>query len=103
MAGSTCRPRSRAHARRSGTNATERWLQFDNAPAPLTLRANRLRVTAPELAQRLAAHDIETAPARFAPDGLIVQRGHPLAAGAEGLFVVQDEASQLVALLAGSH
>jgi 16S rRNA (cytosine967-C5)-methyltransferase len=39
----------------------------------------------------------------FAPDALIVREGHPLrGAGSErGSFVVQDEASQLVALLAG--
>ena len=44
-------------------------------------------------------------PARFAPDGFIVEEGQPLAgAGADaGWFVVQDEASQLVPLLAGAH
>jgi 16S rRNA (cytosine967-C5)-methyltransferase len=88
---------------RVGFAAAERWLQFDNTAAPLTLRANRLRVTPTELAVRLEAENIALTPGRFAPDALIVNAGHPLrGAGLElGWFVVQDEASQLVALLAG--
>ncbi len=44
-------------------------------------------------------------PTAFAPDGLIVDHGHPLrGTGLEqGWFVVQDEASQLVTLLAGDR
>jgi 16S rRNA (cytosine967-C5)-methyltransferase len=88
---------------RFGFDATERWLQFDNAPAPLTLRANRLRIAPPELVARLGRDDVDVRPGRFAPDALIVERGHPRRTADEGLFVVQDEASQLVALLAGKH
>jgi len=89
---------------RFGFEATERWLQFDNAPAPLTLRANRLRTTPDALASRLAADGIKVSPGAFAPDALIVHEGFPLRGSglADGLFVVQDEASQLVALLAGA-
>jgi 16S rRNA (cytosine967-C5)-methyltransferase len=78
---------------------------FDNTPAPLTLRANPLRVSRAELVDRLAAEDVVVRPARFAPDGFVVEEGHPLAGGGfdAGWFVVQDEASQLVALLAGRH
>src|SRR5256885_11640679 len=39
---------------RLGFEAAERWLMFNNEAAPVTLRANRLRVTARELADRLA-------------------------------------------------
>ncbi len=90
---------------RLGFDATERWLQFNNAPAPLTLRVNRLKTTAPELAARLAQEEVMVKPGTFAPDALIVEHGHPLRGSlAEGgLFVVQDEASQLVALLAGAR
>ena len=42
-------------------------------------------------------------PGRFAPDALIVERGQPRREADEGLFVIQDEASQLVALLAGER
>ena len=45
-----------------------------------------------------------TQAARFAPGALTVVSGHPFqAAVPEGLFVVQDEASQLVALFAGAE
>jgi 16S rRNA (cytosine967-C5)-methyltransferase len=82
---------------RYGAEATERWLRFNNEDAPLTLRANRLRLDRDELAARLAAADVETVPTPFAPDGLLVTRGNPLRSGFDqGLFVVQDEASQLV-------
>jgi 16S rRNA (cytosine967-C5)-methyltransferase len=85
---------------RFGFDATEAWMQFNNAPAPLTLRANRLRATPEEVIDRLAADAVRLRPGHFAPDALIVEEGHPLRGRQEGLFVVQDEASQLVALLA---
>lgn len=90
---------------RMGFDRTERWLRFNNAAAPLTLRANRLRTTPDALASRLEADEVKLSRGRFAPDALIVEEGHPLrGAGLEdGLFVVQDEASQLVPLLAGSN
>lgn len=90
---------------RMGFDATAAWLAFNNAPAPLTLRANTLRIRREDVAARLAAAQISVRPARFAPDGFIVEEGQPLAgAGADaGWFVVQDEASQLVPLLAGAH
>ena len=80
-------------------------MQFNNRPAPLTLRANRLRITPEDLRVRLASLDIAVAAGRYAPDALIVESGHPLRGSGsdEGWFVVQDEASQLVALLAGAH
>jgi 16S rRNA (cytosine967-C5)-methyltransferase len=85
---------------RWGFETTEAWLRFNNTPAPLTLRANRLRATPEEVIERLAADDVHLVRGRFAPDALIVESGHPLRGRPEGLFVVQDEASQLVALLA---
>ena len=87
---------------RFGFEATEQWLHFNNAPAPLTLRANRLRVTRDALAEQLAHHDVVVKATRFAPDGLTVEDGQ-LPGRVEGLLVMQDEASQLVALLAGGH
>ena len=89
---------------RYGFEIAERWMQFNNAPAPLTLRANTRLVTRDALAERLSARDIATTPGRFAPESLLIKSGQPLQTdGLEaGWFVVQDEASQLVALLAGS-
>jgi 16S rRNA (cytosine967-C5)-methyltransferase len=71
----------------------------------VTLRANRLLTTRDELALRLDKEDIRVHPAPFAPDGLIVDEGYPLRSAMldEGVFFVQDEASQLVPLLAGDR
>jgi 16S rRNA (cytosine967-C5)-methyltransferase len=90
---------------RFGFEATELWLRFNNSHALLTLRANRLRLSPDELRARLGEHGVVVTPGRFAPDALLVERGHPLRnPGVEaGWFVVQDEASQLVSLLAGPN
>jgi 16S rRNA (cytosine967-C5)-methyltransferase len=88
---------------RLGFEATEAWLRFDNAPAALTLRANRLRFSPAQVTERLQREGVRVHPGAFSPDALIVDEGNPLQGQGlvEGWFVVQDEASQLVALLAG--
>ena len=88
---------------RYGFEDAERWCRFNNSPAPLTLRANRLRTTQARLADDLREHGVVAVPARYAPDGLVVESGNPLGTplAASGAFVVQDEASQLVALMTG--
>lgn len=90
---------------RYGFTETEAWARFNNAPAPLSLRANRLTITRTELATALAKAGIETAPSTLAPDALIVRRGNPLATPLhdQGVFFVQDEASQLVGEFAAAH
>ena len=88
---------------RFGFEVAERWMQFDNTPGPMTIRANRFVTSSEALAKQLANRGIRVVPARYAPDGLTVIEGNPLQ-GADDLtsaFVVQDEASQLIALLAG--
>lgn len=87
---------------RFGFDTTEAWLRFNNAQAPVTLRVNSLRTTREALVERLAALGVRVHPGRFAPGSLIVDEGQPLRGEglADGWFVVQDEASQLVALLA---
>ena len=88
---------------RLGLEAAESWMQFNNTPGSVTLRANRLRTTRDGLVERLAADEIQVHPTAFAPDGIVVDEGHPLrgALQEQGWFVAQDEASQLVTLLAG--
>jgi len=80
----------------------ESWLRFNNSEAPLTLRANTLRIGRDELAARLLSHGVTTRPTNWSPYGLVVMDGNPLRTdlAGSGLFVVQDEASQLVPLLA---
>lgn len=83
---------------RYGVDAAIAWARFDNAPAPLTLRANLLKTTRDALRRDLADAGVETEPTRRAADGLIVTSGNPLLTPLAhvGAFVVQDEASQLV-------
>jgi 16S rRNA (cytosine967-C5)-methyltransferase len=89
---------------RHGFEAAEAWMRFDNAPAPLTLRTNRIHASRDELIRNLREKNVVVEPGRFAPDALTVTQGQPLRdPGVDaGWFVVQDEASQLVALLAGT-
>ncbi len=84
---------------RFGAEATEQWLQFNNTPAPLTLATNTARITREALAAALASEGVSTRPTTRAPHGLVVTEGRPLHTRAfhEGLCLVQDEASQLVA------
>jgi 16S rRNA (cytosine967-C5)-methyltransferase len=85
---------------RYGLDAAESWARFNNSPAPLTLRANTLRMSRAGLADALSALGVDTEPARYAPDALVVTGGNPLRTplAGEGAFLLQDEASQLVAL-----
>jgi 16S rRNA (cytosine967-C5)-methyltransferase len=86
--------------RRYGFAAAEAWARFNNGPAPLTLRVNRLRSSPEAVAADLRAAGVDVEPGRFAPDALIVREGNPLAGpmAHDGSFFVQDEASQIVAL-----
>ncbi|MGE0043310.1 MAG: 16S rRNA (cytosine(967)-C(5))-methyltransferase RsmB [Vicinamibacterales bacterium] len=83
---------------RYGLEATERWLAFDNETPPVTLAANRARTTRDALAEMLRAEGVETRPLDRTEGGLEVVSGQPLQSAAfrDGLFIVQDEASQLI-------
>lgn len=89
---------------RYGLDAAAEWVAFNNAEAPVTLRASRLHGSRERLASWLSEAGVRTRPTRFAPDGLVVVEGHPLGDKSldAGRFVVQDEASQLVTLMAGA-
>ena len=91
--------------RRYGFAATERWLRFNNTAAPVTLRVNTLRRTPDQLASELATHGVETVRSRWTPSALIVHQGNPTTTplAEQGLFWLQDEASQLVAELVMAH
>ena len=82
-------------------------MQFNNAPAPLTLRANRLRITPRGAASSGSRPTVSRpTPAASRPTRLDRRRRAIRCADrgrTTGWFVVQDEASQLVALLAGER
>jgi len=68
------------------------------APAPLTLRANRLSIDRRTCLERLAAAGMAARAGRHAPDAVILDEPKPVSAipGFEaGQFSVQDEAAQL--------
>ncbi len=71
-------------------------------PASVDLRVNTHAYKTPKVAQALAESGIESNPSNFAPDGLRLHarksiKNHPLFL--QGAFEVQDEGSQLIALL----
>ncbi len=74
--------------------------------APLTVRANALLGTREALRERLANEHVRSEPTRFSPWGLVLD-GHEnafaLRSFQEGLFEIQDEGSQLVALACGAR
>jgi len=77
-----------------------------NERAPLTVRVNLLRTTREELRERLAGEGVGSTPTRLSPWGLVLDgrvNAFGLAAFQEGLFEIQDEGSQLVALACGAR
>ena len=86
---------------RVGFERTEAWLTFNNSPAPLTLRVVRGRMTRDALLSIFSETEIEAHAAQWAPDGIVIDRGNLRDEAERGEFIVQDEASQIVALLAG--
>jgi len=77
-----------------------------NAPAPLDLRVNALKADRDTARRALAAEHIQAEPTPWSPLGLRLRHRAPLAGTAafkEGLVEVQDEGSQLAALLADAR
>ena len=77
-----------------------------NLPAPLDIRVNRLKSDRDTAQRALAAEGIKAVPTPWSPLGLRVTHRVPLAATAafkDGLVEVQDEGSQLAALLADAR
>lgn len=76
------------------------------ADAPLDLRANLLKTDREAARHLLAGEGIEAAPTPFSPWGLRLPARRPItgtAAYKDGLIEVQDEGSQLIALLADAR
>jgi 16S rRNA (cytosine967-C5)-methyltransferase len=77
-----------------------------NLPAPLDLRVNRLKTDRESAQRALAAEQVIAEPTPWSPLGLRLKHRAPLAGTAafkEGLIEVQDEGSQLAALLADAR
>lgn len=88
---------------RRGRADVDAWLAFDNGLPPTTLRVNPLAgVSRDEVVAALAADGVATEPCRFAPLGLVVTSGlaWQSAAVRDGRAFIQDEGSQVAALVA---
>jgi 16S rRNA (cytosine967-C5)-methyltransferase len=85
-----------------GDAETRQLAEALNRPAPLDLRANTLKCTREALAARLAGEGYATEPTPYSPLGLRRRERAPLfktGSFRDGWFEVQDEGSQLLALL----
>jgi 16S rRNA (cytosine967-C5)-methyltransferase len=84
----------------------EREMAALNAPAPMDLRVNALKIGRDDACRALAAERIFTRPTPHSPLGLRIDGRMPIggtAAFKDGLVEVQDEGSQLAALLADAR
>lgn len=90
---------------RFGYPEAEQLCEALNAPAPLTLRTNRLRTDRDELAPRLAGAVDSVSPTPISPDGLHLAGAkvsvEELPGFPDGAFQVQDEGAQLAVLHLG--
>lgn len=77
-----------------------------NGEAPFDLRANLLKTTRDKALAALAREGLEGMPTRFSPWGIRLPARRPVtgtAAYKKGLVEIQDEGSQLVALITGAR
>jgi len=92
----------RRWVKRLGTSEAAHLMEAMNSHPPPHLRVNRLRATPETVADALAAAGFETAPGRYAPHALQVRGAGALTGTApfrEGSIYLQDESSQLAALV----
>jgi len=86
-----------------GKEETLSLCKADNELPPLTLRVNALKISRPELEDKLKACAFICEPTRFSPDGLnLPDAPRPIQKTTffkEGLLRLQDEAAQLVSYL----
>ena len=82
------------------------WVEATSAPAPLDLRVNALKADRAAVLERLAGAAFEAQPTPYSPLGIRIA-GKPSLQKSEvvehGLVEVQDEGSQLLALLVGAR
>jgi len=85
-----------------GVEETVKICVANNRISALTLRTNTLKIRREDLIERLREKGLISAPTPFSGDGILLKDGPPtsdLPFLKEGLFVIQDEASQLMTLI----
>jgi 16S rRNA (cytosine967-C5)-methyltransferase len=82
-----------------GVEETVKICVANNRIPALTLRTNTLKIRREDLIEKLAEKGFISAPTPFSDDGVLLKKGLPVSELPflkEGLFVIQDEASQLI-------
>lgn len=83
-----------------GVEETLKICRWDNQIAPLTLRTNTLKTDREQLIIRLGEKGLNPSPSLFSVEGIVLGDSPPpvseLPFLKEGLYMIQDEASQLV-------
>ncbi|MBI5639228.1 MAG: 16S rRNA (cytosine(967)-C(5))-methyltransferase RsmB [Nitrospirae bacterium] len=87
--------------KRFGEQEASLLAEANNRIAAMTIRTNTLRTTREELLGILSERGADAEPTRFSPDGIILRdiSTYEELTFIRGLFVVQDEASQLISYL----
>jgi len=89
----------RRWAEEVGLEETTRICTFDNKISPLTLRTNTLKIKRNELVEKLREKGLRPIQSSFSAEGILLTDPPPtseLPFLKEGLYIIQDEASQLV-------
>ncbi len=92
----------RRWVKRFGEERAETLLRANNGPAPLTVRTNRLKTSREKLTASLRATGVEARETIYSPLGIEIIASpelRSLPAFRDGLFMVQDEAAQLISLM----
>jgi 16S rRNA (cytosine967-C5)-methyltransferase len=82
-----------------GVEETVKICAANNRIPALTLRTNTLKIRREDLIEKLREKGLKPTPTSFSGDGILLKNGPPtseLPFLKEGLFVIQDEASQLI-------
>ncbi len=89
-----------------GKEKAIRLCQICNTEAPVVVRANPLKITRDALLKRFVEIEFDVTPCKYSPFGIQFKHRAPLIAlpeFKEGLFEIQDEASQCVARLVNAQ
>jgi len=82
-----------------GVEETHRVCEFNNQISSLMLRTNTLKTSRKDLSEKLQEKDLRPLSSPFSEEGILLQDPPPtseLPFFKEGLYIIQDEASQLV-------
>lgn len=85
-----------------GMEVTIKTCEFNNRISPLTLRTNTLKISREALMERLKEKGLKPIPTSFSSEGIQLDEPPPISELPflkEGLFIIQDEASQLVTFI----